>query len=126
MPIMGAEIMSSGVDSGSAADQESRFHAVADATLAGLFEAIDDALGDDLDVDLQGGVLTIELESGDQYVINKHAPNRQIWLSSPASGAAHFAHEPERGWIATRGDAILHALLAEELETATGKPVVLR
>jgi frataxin len=110
--------MSIGTDAGS--DDESAFHAAADRTLAHLLERIEDSLGDELDVDLQGGILTIELASGGQYVVNKHAPNRQIWLSSPVSGAAHFGHERGRGWISTRGGAALHELLAQELRAATG------
>lgn len=113
--------MSTGSDASS--DDESAFHAAADRTLAGLLERIEDALGDDLDVDLQGGILTIELASGAQYVINKHAPNRQIWLSSPVSGASHFAQEPGGGWVSTRGEARLHELLAEELGAATGETI---
>jgi frataxin len=115
--------MSIGSDASS--DGESAFHAAADRTLAHLFERIEDRLGDELDVDLQGGILTIELASGGQYVINKHAPNRQIWLSSPTSGAAHFGHEPGRGWISTRGGAALHELLAQELGAATGTWITL-
>lgn len=103
-------------------DDESAFHAEADRTLAAMLEAIDDALGDDLDVDIQGGVLTIELDTGGQYVINKQAPNREIWMSSPASGAAHFAYQAGRGWVATRSDGTLHGMLEQELAAATGKP----
>ena len=115
--------MSSGRDGSS--DGESTFHAVADRTLAALLETIEDTLGDGLDVDLQGGILTIELADGGQYVINKHAPNQQIWLSSPASGASHFAHQPGRGWTSTRSDARLHELLAQELSAATGTAISL-
>jgi len=103
---------------------DSAFHAAADGTLSSLMEAIEDALGDVLDVDLEGGILTIELDSGGQYVINKHAPNRQIWMSSPASGASHFGHR-DGAWISTRGAESLTVMLAGELAAATGKPVTL-
>ena len=100
---------------------EATFEAHAAATLEGLMDAIDQALGDHLDVDLEGGVLTIELDGGGQYVINKHAPNRQIWMSSPASGASHFGYDGEgRRWVATRGGAVLSEMLAQELAAATG------
>lgn len=108
---------------GGNSDDESGFHAAADRTLAHLLETIEDTLGDALDVDLQGGILSIELADGGQYVINKHAPNRQIWLSSPVSGASHFAYQQGRGWASTRGDALLHELLAQELAATTGTPV---
>ncbi len=109
----------SGIDTG----DESAFHAEADRTLAALLDRIDDTLGDRLDVDLQGGVLTIDLDSGGQYVINKHAPNRQIWMSSPASGASHFGYRTGEGWVAARSSERLHDMLARELAAATGKPI---
>lgn len=103
---------------------ESAFHTLADQTLNRLQTAIEAALGEDLAVDLRGGILTLELDDGRQYVINKHAPTRQIWLSSPVSGAGHFAHDAATGtWRSTRGGAVLTELLAAELATATGRAV---
>lgn len=103
---------------------ESAFHTLADQTLAKLLNTIEAALGDDIAVDLRGGILTIELDDGRQYVINKHAPTRQIWLSSPVSGAAHFAHDATTGaWRSTRGGAVLTDILASELAAATGATI---
>ncbi len=103
---------------------ENTFHTAADHTLERFFDAIDAQLGDSLEVDLEGGVLTVELENGGSYVINKHAPNRQIWMSSPASGASHFDYDEASGqWLGTRGGGALAAMLAEELAEATGEAV---
>ncbi len=102
---------------------ESAFHAAADATLSALMEAIEDGLGDVLDVDMDGEVLTIELDSGGRYVINKHVPSRQVWMSSPVSGATHFGHCAEKGWMSTRSGESLAGMLAGELAAATGKAV---
>lgn len=100
---------------------ESAFEALADETLRRFMDQIDDALGDGLDVDLEGGILTIELDTGDQYVINKHAPNRQVWMSSPVSGAFHFEFDG-KAWVSTRDPAtVLTRLLADELAAATGQ-----
>jgi frataxin len=104
-------------------NDDSAFQAHADRALSALFSAIEDVLGDELDVDLQGGVLSIELAKGGQYVINKHAPNRQIWMSSPASGASHFDYVDSTGWVETRGGRRLHDMLAQELSEATGKAI---
>ncbi|MGE5548056.1 MAG: iron donor protein CyaY [Solirubrobacterales bacterium] len=92
---------------------ENRFAALADQMLESIADAIDEKLGDEIDVELQHGILTLTLEGGGQYVINKHAPNREIWLSSPVSGAAHFAFADD-GWVSTREprhrlDAVLKA-----------------
>src|SRR5574338_920426 len=81
-----------------------------------LFEQIDEQLGDWLDVEMVGGILQIGLPDGGAYVVNKHAPNREIWLSSPRSGAWHFAAGGDDGaWRSTRGTEELTALLSGEL-----------
>lgn len=104
---------------------DSAFETQAEQTLARLQTQIEDAL-DDVDVELRGGILTLELADGRQYVINKHSPNRQIWLSSPISGAAHFVRDPATGaWQSTRSDAQLHRLLADELAAVTGQKLEL-
>ena len=104
---------------------ESTFQTLADETLARMMDTLEEAVGDQLDVDLQDGILTIELDSGGQYVINKHAPNRQIWMSSPVSGASHFDSDGHGGWVGTRGAGTLAAMLSAELAAATGETVVL-
>jgi frataxin len=99
------------------------FQINAEKTLEALMEQIDDVLGDSMDVDLADGILTIELENGSQYVINKQAPNKEIWLSSPVSGAKHFAFDIESiNWIDTRGGDGLYDLLSQELTQASGQP----
>lgn len=103
---------------------ETVFHSLADRTLARLQAVLETAIGDDAEVDLRGGILTVELDDGRQYVINKHAPTRQIWLSSPMSGAGHFAYDAATdAWRSTRGAAALADLLAAELAAATGRDV---
>jgi frataxin len=106
----------------------SQFESRADATLARLEEALE-AAGDGLDVERVGGILTLELEAGGIYQINKHSPNREIWLSSPVSGAWHFAwHEVEGSdgvWRSTRGAERLEDLLGRELSAALGEVIAL-
>jgi frataxin len=108
---------------------EPQFERQASQVLDRLMQEIEDQAMDDLDVDLEGGILTIGLPEGGQYLINKHGPNREIWLSSPKSGAWHFRHDPEAGWISTRtvdGERPqLHRLLADELAAVTGEPLTL-
>jgi len=90
---------------------EQAFETLADSLLESLEEEIDDA-------ELQGGVLTIDGDDG-TWVVNKHAPTRQIWLSSPKSGAHHYAFEAASGlWQDTRGGPDLLATLAAELDVA--------
>lgn len=105
---------------------ETAFEKLAIATLNRLADAIEDRLADHVEVEFQGGILTVELEDGGQYVINKHGPNRQIWLSSPKSGAWHFAwDEAGQAWASTRAPATLDGLLSQELSAAIGVTVQL-
>ncbi|MBM3643439.1 MAG: iron donor protein CyaY [Alphaproteobacteria bacterium] len=91
---------------------ESDFETLADRLLDALETALADA---GLDAERSGGVLTIEADQG-IWIVNKHAPTRQIWLSSPLSGARHFAwDEGTRRWTDTRGRADLLPILADEL-----------
>ena len=101
---------------------EREFETLAERTLRGYATRIEDAL--EVDVDLRGGILTIELDDGRQYVLNKHAPNKQLWLSSPLSGASHYTYDPAtHGWLSTREGPPLADLLAAELAQLTGADI---
>ena len=101
----------------------SQFESLADATLLRLQAAIE-AAGGKMDAELVGSILTIEIESGGRFLLNKHGPNRQIWLSSPVSGAWHFAwSEDDQAWISTRGGERLEELLGRELSAASGEAI---
>lgn len=90
------------------------FETKASRFLENLAENLDGQVGDVVDVDLSGGVLTLELLDGRQYVINKHQPMQQVWLSSPVSGAWHF--DPNgNDWLATKGSGSFSQMLSEEL-----------
>jgi frataxin len=83
-----------------------------------LADSLLEALEEGLDGELQGGVLTVEGEAG-TWIVNKHAATRQIWLSSPKSGARHYAFEQAKGlWQDTRGGADLLTTLSDELGVA--------
>ncbi len=102
---------------------DGEFETLAGNTLERILDAADSALGAYLDADMEAGILTLDLDSGGQYLINKHRPNRQIWMSSPQSGATHYGwDEKTRRWISTRGGGKpLLEILAEELSAATGE-----
>ena len=86
-----------------------------DSPYESLADSLLEALEEGLDGERQGGVLTVEGPDG-TWIVNKHAPTRQVWLSSPKSGARHYAFEPGSGlWQDTRGGADLLTTLADEL-----------
>lgn len=88
---------------------DSAFETRADSVL----EALETGIGDD--AELQGGILTVDRSEG-TWVVNKHAPTRQIWLSSPKSGARHFGFDQSSGlWKDTRGGTDLLTTIKAEL-----------
>jgi frataxin len=101
---------------------ESQFHTIADETLEAFFNAIEEQDEElQIDADLTDGILTLELDSGQQYILNKHAPSKQLWLSSPISGGLHYDwNEEEEGWELTKDGSRLDELLTKELYQHTG------
>ncbi|MGE0252777.1 MAG: iron donor protein CyaY [Dongiaceae bacterium] len=84
---------------------QKNFPLLAEKALNRLFQQAEAGLK--ADIDLKDGVLTIILDSGATYLLNRHLPNQQIWLSSPQSGASHYAFdEASQDWISTRADKI--------------------
>jgi CyaY protein len=97
---------------------ESAFIAAADTTLDKIGLALDAALetsGGDLDWNLRDGVLTIECDDDSRIIVNRHVPNREIWVAAK-SGGFHF--RPDSGqWRDARGFDELSAVLARLLKT---------
>ena len=77
------------------------------------------------DVNYADGVLTIVVSDDvGTFVINKQAPNRQIWLSSPISGPKRFDLVKGR-WIYSHNNSCLHDLLHVEFSDIFKCEVVL-
>ena len=93
---------------------ETEFHQRADSTLEQLESMLEVAL----DAELMGGILTIELPSGRQYLISKHGASGEIWVSSPASGGLRFGW---RGGVWALPDGReLFELVTSEIESLAG------
>ena len=75
---------------------------------------IEEANVEDADIELSQGVLTLKLGGLGTYVINKQAPNRQIWMSSPVrygvSSLARAFHPSELLSLPLRLPASLHQM----------------
>ncbi len=96
---------------------EQEFISGAENMLSSLLQHAEDM---DFDAELQSGVLTITLSSGKQYVINRHNPTKQIWVSSPVSGASYFAFQ-DGNWVMVKGGnkgAELKEMIARELSSS--------
>ncbi|GJM92925.1 hypothetical protein PR202_ga09433 [Eleusine coracana subsp. coracana] len=95
---------------------EGEFHKLADETIHDLLEKLeeygDSVQMDGFDIDYGNQVLTLRLGDLGTYVVNKQAPNRQIWLSSPVSGPSRFDWDAETSsWVYKRTGAKLEQLL---------------
>ena len=56
----------------------------------------------DVDWSLNDGILEIDCGDGGKIIVNRHVPNREIWVAA-RSGGFHF--RPREGRGATRGRA---------------------
>jgi CyaY protein len=100
---------------------DSDFITAADATLEAIGAALDAALAaSDADVDwsLNDGILEIEGEDGAKLIVNRHVPNREIWVAA-RSGGFHFRAR-DGAWCDTRNGEELGAALANLLAAHTG------
>ena len=105
---------------------DSDFIAAADATLDAIGRALDAALArSDVDVDwnINDGILEIESDDGGKLIVNRHVPNREIWVAARAGGY-HFRAEQGQ-WRDTRGGDELGAALARLIKQQTGLDVEL-
>ena len=90
-----------------------------------LFSKIED-LVDKINLDIEsnraGNVLTLETESGDQIVINRHTPTEEVWLASRAGGSRFFY---ENGtWLSSKDRKTpFWSALSQALSYVAEKPV---
>ncbi|MCL4762469.1 MAG: iron donor protein CyaY, partial [Burkholderiales bacterium] len=100
---------------------ESEFITLADAALERIGEAIDVALAaSDVDGDwsLNDGILEAQWEDGSKLIVNRHVPNREIWVAA-RSGGFHF--RPRDGaWRDTRSGAELGGEIARLVREQSG------
>ena len=72
-------------------------------TLQGLAEMLENQLDEHNDIDIREGFLQITFPAGHIWLLNRHGPTQEIWLSSPITGGLHFRfHEDIQRWISTR------------------------
>jgi CyaY protein len=96
---------------------ESEFIGLTERALAAIGAAID-ASGADLDWSENDGVLTIECPDGGRLIVNRHVPNREIWVAA-RSGGFHF--RSDRGhWRDSRSGEELSAALSRLLRQEAG------
>lgn len=96
---------------------ENEFNELADAVFARIEKALDGSDGD-IDYDSNGSVLEIEFADGSKVIVNRHVPNREIWLAAK-SGGFHYALQEGR-WFSQRDGSELFTKLSELVQLGTG------
>ena len=77
---------------------ESEFQEIADQTIEGIQDAIDNS-GADIDYDEIGGVLTLEFDDGSKIIFSKQGAMNQLWMAA-RSGGFHFDYnEDSKQWL---------------------------
>ena len=99
---------------------ESAFTALTDRVLKIIGTALD-ASGSDLDWADNDGVLTIECGDGSRVIVNRHVPNRELWVAA-RSGGFHFRAEGG-AWRDTRSGEEIGAALERLLRAQAGNSV---
>ena len=105
---------------------ESEFIAMADHVLEQVGHALDASDGD-VDWQLNDGILEIDCAdgegSGGKIIVNRHVPNREIWLAT-RGGGYHYRLDAAT-WIDTRGGSDLATTLAQALEDQAGERIAI-
>lgn len=96
---------------------ESEFNELANAVFARIEQAID-AGSADIECSLNGGVLELEFDDGSKIIINRHTPNREIWLAA-RSGGFHYSWQNGQ-WLSRRDNSELFSKLTELVQTGCG------
>lgn len=96
---------------------ESEFNELADAVFARIEQAID-AGSADIECSLNGGVLELEFDDGSKIIINRHTPNREIWLAA-RSGGFHYSCQDGQ-WLSRRDNSELFGKLTELVHACCG------
>jgi CyaY protein len=98
---------------------ETEFHTAVDAVLSRVEDALESA--GDLDVSLEGGVLTIECPDASRIIVNRQTPNREIWVAA-RSGGFHF-RQGDGEWRDTRSMEELFTSLSRLIHAQSGVEV---
>lgn len=97
---------------------ESEFNRMADEIFGRIESGLD---RNEIDYDSNGSVMEIEFADGSKLIVNRHGPNREIWLAAK-SGGFHYAWQ-HGGWESQRDGSELFAKLSELIQDGAGLSV---
>lgn len=76
-----------------------------------------------VEIEESGDVVFIITNNGN-FALNAQSVRREIWLSSPISGAYHFSRN-DKSWI-NKDNISLYTILSDELSQILNKVIVLK
>ena len=97
---------------------DNEFNTLADTVFQRIERALD---ATDIDYDSNGMVMEIEFDDGSKVIVNRHVPNREIWLAA-RSGGFHFSRLND-AWISQREGDELYAKLASLIQAGSGSNI---
>ena len=100
---------------------ESEFVTATDRTLATIGNALDAAVEEsdaEIDWTQNDGILEIECADGSKLIVNRHLPNREIWVAA-RTGGFHFA-AVDGLWRDSRSSDELGSVLTRLLRDQAG------
>merc|ERR1719446_382497 len=107
---------------------EEVYHSVSQLTLDAINETLEDFAdehgeGGEVDVECAADVLSLALGDA-KFVLNKQAPNKQLWLSSPFRGPLRYDYDQRAAaWLNNRDAHHLLPALAQDIHQASGHPI---
>lgn len=93
------------------------FDAMADLVFDRIVDTLD-ASDADCDIELNAGVLEISCADRSKIIVNRHAPNQEIWVAAK-SGGFHFKWRDAQ-WIDSRSGELLGVTLSRVVALQTG------
>ncbi len=99
---------------------ESEFNELADAVFQRIEQAIDGSDAD-IDYDSNGTVMEMEFADGSKVIVNRHVPNREIWLAAK-SGGFHYSYQDGK-WLSQRDGSELFAKLGDLVLLGSGRRI---
>jgi iron-sulfur cluster assembly protein CyaY len=97
---------------------ENEFNEHADAVFTRIERTLD-GCDADIDYDSNGTVMEIEFADGGKVIVNRHVPNREIWLAGK-SGGFHYSFQNGQ-WRSQRDGSELFAKLGELVQLGSGE-----
>ncbi|ROS01998.1 CyaY protein [Sinobacterium caligoides] len=103
---------------------EIEYQECVESTIEAIEDAVDES-GQDIDCELNGGVLTLTCANSSVIIFSRQIATKELWMAAK-SGGYHFFYDEKVGqWCCSRSGESLSALLAKVTTEQAGAAVML-